>query len=333
MDTRALPTTLANCRRSHFLPLLASVLSSTQFYPHEYQELVLPAVQAETEAAAANPALLALDAANQVAFRRGLGNSIFASPHSPVTLDAVKSFAQTAFAKSNIAVVGQGISTDALAAAVNSAFAGSAGGAAGSLSTPSSTYYGGESRIQLDSHANPAAQPTLVIAYGQAGATSPELAVIPHLLGGQSALKWAPGSTPLSQAAAKVPGATVRSFVTSYSDASLLNVVVQAPTNEAVRAVAQEVAAAIKATASGVKDEELKRAVAKAKFADATTLEHYASLVDAAAPALFAGQSISSQASALEGLSADAVSKAAKALFEAKPTVVAVGNTHVLPYA
>jgi ubiquinol-cytochrome c reductase core subunit 2 len=316
----------------HFLPLLASVLSSTQFSPHEYAELVLPTVQGETEAAAANPALIALDTAATVAFRRGLGNSVFASPHSPVTLDTVKAFAQTAFAKSNIAVVGQGISTDALAAAVNSAFAGAAG-AAGSLQTAKSQYYGGEARIPLDTHANPSAQPTLVISYGQAGAASPEVAVIPHLLGGQSALKWAPGSTPLSKAADKVAGATVRSFVTQYSDASLLNIVVQAPTNQGVRAVAQDVAAAIKAASSGVQEDELKRAVAKAKFADATTLEHYASLVDAAAPALFAGQSIQSQASALDGLSASAVSQAAKALFEAKPTVVAVGNTHVLPYA
>ncbi|BEJ16340.1 hypothetical protein CspHIS471_0509450 [Cutaneotrichosporon sp. HIS471] len=316
----------------YFLPLLASVLSSTQFIPHEYAELVLPTVQGETEAAAADPVQIALDTAANVAFRRGLGNSIFASPHSPVTLDTVKAFAQAAFAKSNIAVVGQGISTEALAAAVNSAFVGAAGSSSASLQTAKSQYHGGEARIALDTHANPTAQPTLVISYGQAGTTSPEVAVIPHLLGGQSALKWSPGSTPLSKAAEKVAGATVRSFVTSYSDASLLNIVIQAPTNEGVRAVAQDVAAAIKAASSGVKEDDLKRAIAKAKFADATTLEHYASLVDAAAPALFTGQSVQSQNLALDGLSTSAVSQAAKSLFAVKPTVVAVGS-NVLPYA
>ncbi|GMK55246.1 hypothetical protein CspeluHIS016_0203020 [Cutaneotrichosporon spelunceum] len=315
----------------HFLPLMASVLSSTQFTRHEYSELVLPTVQGETEAAAANSVQVALDTAANVAFRRGLGNSIFASPHSPVTLDTVKSFAQAAFAKSNIAVVGQGISTEALAAAVTSAFGSGASSSSASLQTDKSQYYGGEARIPLDTHSNPTAQPTLVISYGQVGATSPELAVLPHILGGQSSIKWSPGSTPLSKAAEKVAGATVRSFVTSYSDASLLNIVIQAPTNEGVRAVAQDVAAAVKG-ASGVKEDELKRAIAKAKFADATTLEHYASLVDAAAPAIFAGQSVKSQSAALDGLSTSGVSQAAKTLFSAKPTVVAVGSS-VLPYA
>lgn len=201
------------------------------------------------------------------------------------------------------------------------------------MNTQASKYYGGEARIPLDLHANPTAKPTLVIAYGATGEATPEFSVLPHLLGGESALKWVPGSTPFSLAAAKVPGSTVRSFVTPYSDASLFTVVIQANTDADVRTVAEGVASAIKGAASGVKDDELKRAIAKAKFADATKLENYNSFVEAAAPAVFGGKQLSSQASALDGLSADKVSKASKALFGAKPTVVAVGNTHALPYA
>ncbi|KAL1411443.1 ubiquinol-cytochrome c reductase core subunit 1 [Vanrija albida] len=320
---------------AHFLSLLASVLSSTQFLAHEYSELVLPTVQGDALAAAADPVTAALDAAHAVAFRRGLGNSLFAAAHTPVTLDAVKSYAQAAFAKSNIAVLGQGISTEALGAAVESAFGAGSPSAASSLSTPASAYYGGEIRLPLDTHANPTAKPTLVIAYGQAGAATPELQVLANVLGGESALKWAPGQTLLSLAASKTPGASARAVFTPYSDASLISVVVQAPTDEAVRAVAADVAAAIKATASGVKDEQLKSAVAKAKFDQATALETQGSLVAAATPALFAGSIPASNASfsALDGVSSSAVSKAAQALFSAKPTVVAVGNTHVLPYA
>ncbi|EJT52726.1 peptidase M16 [Trichosporon asahii var. asahii CBS 2479] len=312
-----------------FVPLLASVLSSTQFLPWEYSELVLPNVQGEAQAAAACPIAAGIDAAHAVAFRRGLGNSIYASPNSPVTLDNVKQFAQAAFAKNNIAVIGQGISTEALASAVQQSF-GSGSAAGGNLSTSPSQYFGGEERLPLDTHSNPSAKPTLVIAYGQQGAETPELAVLPHLLGGESALKWVPGTSPLSKAAAKVPGAQVRSFTTGYSDAALFNIVIQAPTNEGVRSVAQEVAQAIKAT-SNISEEEFSRAIAKARFAEATKLDTAESLIVSTANAVLAGQA--PKPHALESLSASAVSKAAGELFKAKPTVVAIGNTHVLPYA
>ncbi|RSH87202.1 ubiquinol-cytochrome c reductase core subunit 1 [Saitozyma podzolica] len=319
---------------AHFLNVLASVLSSTHFYPHEYAELVLPTIQAESLSALASPTTLALDLAHSTAFRRGLGNSLFASPHSPVSAADVKSFAQKAFAKSNIAVLGAGLSTDQLAKAVQSAFgSGSATGSSG-LSGGSTTYYGGEQRVPLDVHAGPSAQPTLVIAYGSTGAPSADLKALPHLLGGVSALKWTPGSTPLSLAADKVPGASAKAFLLPYSDASLFGVVVTAPTSEGVAAVAKDVAAAIKAAGSA-KDEEVKRAVAKAKFADATVLESSAGLIATAGASLFSGSipSPDSSFAALQKVSASSIGKAASDLFKQKPTVVAVGDLNVLPYA
>ncbi len=99
-------------------------------------------------------------------------------------------------------------------------------------------------------------------------------------------MKWTPGTTPLSQAAAKVHGASAKAFLFPYSDAALFGVVISAPTSEGVKAVAMEVAAAIKAASGGAKDEELKRAVAKAKFADATKLERHESLIATAGPAV-----------------------------------------------
>lgn len=249
------------------MELLASVLSTTQYLPHEFSELVLPTVQAESLAALSDPLALALDSAHALAFRRGLGNSLYASPHSPVSSDAVKAYAQQVFAKGNIAVLGAGISTDKLQSAVQSAFGAGSGGSS-SLSAGSTTYYGGEQRIPLDVHAGHS-QPALVIAYGT---TSPsaDLSVLPHLYGGESAIKWSAGSAPLAQIAAKTPGASVRSFLLPYSDASLFGVVVRAPTSQGVAAVAKEVSAALKAEAS---DEAVKRAVAQAKFAEASSLE------------------------------------------------------------
>ena len=271
--------------RSHFLSLLASVLSSTHYHSHEYQELVLPTIQGESLSALANPSTLALDLAHTLAFRRGLGNSLFASPHSPVTANDVKAFAHQAYAKSNIAVLGGGISTEALSKAVQSTFgSGSASGVSG-LSGGSTTYYGGEQRVPLDLHAGPSAQPTMVIAFGAAGAPTPEQKVIPHLLGGATSVKWCSGTSLLSLIADKVPGGSIETTLYPYSDASLFTVKISAPTSEGVRTMAKEVAVAIKG-ASGAKADEVKKAVAKAKMAEALKFETHAGLLSVAGPAV-----------------------------------------------
>jgi len=309
---------------NHFLNVLASVLSSTHFYPHEYSELVLPTIQTESLSALTSNTTLAMDTAHSIAFRRGLGNSLYASPHSPVSAAEVKSYAQQAFAKSNIAVLGAGISTDALAKAVQGAFGSGTGGS--SLQGGSSQYYGGEARIPSHS------QPTMIIAYGSTGSASPDLKVLPHLLGGESAVKWSAGSSPLSQAAAKVHGASAKAFLLPYSDASLFGVVVTAPTSEGVASVAKEVAGLMKAKP---KDEEVKRAIAKAKFTDASLLERHESLIATAGAAIFSGDIPKPDASfaSLSKVSASSLEKASSTLFKSKPTVIAVGDLSKLPYA
>ncbi|KAL7421877.1 ubiquinol-cytochrome c reductase core subunit 1 [Cryptotrichosporon argae] len=319
---------------AHFLSLLASVLSSTQFPVHEFGELVVPVVEAETTSSLADPVIRATDLAHALAFRRGLGNSLFATANSPVSIADVKAYASQAFAKSNLAVLGQGISTEALAKAVQSAFGSGVSTAWSELPTAAAKYYGGEVREQIDAH-NPIAQPTLVLAYGLAGAASPALSALPHLLGGVPAVKWSVGSSPLAQAAAKVPGASAVANLLPYSDASLLTVTVQAPTSEGVRTVAEGVAAAIKAATSTKDAAAVKRAVAKAKLEAATRLERTEQLLTTVGPALFAGSvpAADSAFAALDKLDAAAVSKAAGELFQAKPTLVAIGDTHVLPYA
>jgi ubiquinol-cytochrome c reductase core subunit 2 len=252
-------------------------------------------VQNETITGLSDPSTLALDIAHNLAFRRGLGNSLFASPHSPVSAQDVRSYAQKAFAKSNIAVLGSGISSDALSKAVQSSFGGSSSsssGGSGGLSAGSSTYYGGEQRVPLDLHAGgPNAQPTMVIAFGSTSASTSELKVLQHILGGETSVKWTPGTTPLAHAADKVPGASAKAFLLPYSDAALLGVVVTAPTSEAVAKVAKDVAQIIKG-ASGAKDDEVKRAIAKAKFADATASERAFGYLTHAGPAVSQHQAL-----------------------------------------
>ncbi|WVQ80233.1 hypothetical protein IAT38_002338 [Cryptococcus sp. DSM 104549] len=317
-------------RREHFIETLGAVLSSTSFLRHELNELVLPTVQSETISAHTSPSTVALDLAHSVAFRRGLGNSLFASPNYPVTIDDVSEYGKAAFAKANVAVIGTGISTEALSALVEKSFGHSAGKAS-TLASPKAEYFGGEARVPLDIHAPATSTPTMVIAYGSNSPATADLKVLKQLLGGTSSLKWTPGQSPLSQAAAKIPGASAKAFLLPYSDAALFGVLLSAPTSAETKALAQDVAQIIKSVGQGAKDEEVKRAVAKATFAEASSTETLEGLVAAAGPALFAGGEIAAES--FSGVSASSVQKAASELLKSKPTVVGVGNVSVLPYA
>lgn len=273
-----------NSTRDHFLALFSDVLSSSKYTPHEYSELVLPTIQSDSLSAAADPSTLAFDLAHHLAFRKGLGNSLFASPHSPVSSEQVKAFASQAFSKSNIAVLGSGISTEKLSSAVTKAFGSGSAGASSSLSSPASKYFGGEQRVALDTHAPSSAQPTMIIAYGSASAVTPEISVLQHVLGGSSSVKWSPGASPISLAAEKIPGSSAKAFVLPYTDAALFGVVVTAPTSEGVKSLAMEIGALIKAAGKEVKEDALKRAVAKAKFEVAAATESKEGIVAVAGP-------------------------------------------------
>jgi ubiquinol-cytochrome c reductase core subunit 2 len=264
------------------LSLLSSVLSSTKFTPHEFQEVVVPTVEADSLAALSSPSTLAFDIAHNLAFRRGLGNSLFASPHVALTAEQVKEYASKAYAKSNVAVVGTGISTEALEKAVAKAFGGASASGSASSSGSATQYYGGEQRLPLDVHAN--GQPTMILAFGSTeSSAAPALAVLKNVLGGESDLKWVPGTSPLALAAEKVPGGKAKAFLLPYSDATLFGVVISAPTSEGVKALATEAAAAIKGLGQ-VSEETVKKAVAKAKFEVASAVEDKQSLIALAGP-------------------------------------------------
>ncbi|WVO15094.1 hypothetical protein L204_102738 [Cryptococcus depauperatus] len=315
----------------HFLNVLASVLSSSQYYQHELKELVLPVVELESLAASTSPSVVAFDLAHAIAFRRGLGNSLYANRNYPVTIDGVKNYGDASFAKSNLAVVGTGISTEALAKAVESAFGSGTSSSGSKLSTPQSAYFGGEARVALDIHAPATSTPTVILAYGTSSPATADLKVLKHLLGGETSVKWTPGVSPLSKAADKLPGASAKAFLLPYSDAALFGVILSAPTSAQTKILAQEVASIIKNAGAEFKEDEVKRAVAKATFEDATSTETLTGLVNAVAPAALAGSAI--KATSFSGVSTSSVAKAAANLLKSKPTVVGVGNLSVLPYA
>ncbi|KDQ11192.1 hypothetical protein BOTBODRAFT_114630 [Botryobasidium botryosum FD-172 SS1] len=309
---------------AYFAELLSSLATSTKFTTHELNESVTSAVHAESLAALSSPAAHAVELAHTIAFRRGLGRPLFASPHSSITAEDVKSFAATAFSQGNIAVLGTGIDGNVLTKLVEKYFTGLASSTTSSASA--SQYFGGETRIDA-----PGA-PTIFIGYGTTS-PAPTLAVLASLLDPTPSLKWTTGTSPL---AALPEGATAQVVHLPYTDAALFGVVVQAQTVDGVKEAGKAVVQALKNVASGsVKDEEVKKAIAKAKFAAASTIESRDGLLTAFAPQLLAntGTTLDALFTSFDKVSASAFSQATSELIKSKPTYVSIGEAHSMPFA
>ena len=137
-----IPLPTASAPRAFFVDVLSSFLTSAKFTRYELSETVGPVCEAETTAALHDPATHALELAHALAFRNGLGNSIFATPGHHVSADDVKAFAQSVFGAGNVAVLGTGIDAGALEKLLEQAL-GKVASAAAPASKPSS-YFGGE---------------------------------------------------------------------------------------------------------------------------------------------------------------------------------------------
>jgi len=307
-----------------FVDLLTSFITSAKFTRHEFLEYVIPVLESESNAAISDPATHALELAHALAFRSGLGSSLFASPHSAVTVEDIKSFAASAFSKGNIAVLGTGIDQSTLSKLVEKAL-----GSASSASAPSSSssaYFGGETR--LESHGGPQ---TVFIGYGVAGPSDPAIAALSAYLSPEPSLKWSKGLSPL----AELPqGTSIRAIYLPYSDATLFGLLVQGTTTASVKEAGSAAVKALK-EAGGVSAEDLKKAVAKAKFAAASAIDGRDGIVNVLGPKVFTGSdaSLESALVSLDNVSSSAVKKATSTLLKGKPTYVAIGDVQTLPYA
>ena len=267
--------------RSHFIDMLSSILTSTRFTRYELEESVLPQVQSESIVAHADPATHALELAHALAFRSGLGDALFASPHARITVDDVQAYAASTFGKGNVAVLGVGITQDALAQLVQKHL-GPAKEARASAS-PITSYHGGETRVPFSEHAGHALH-TAFIGFGAPGQPSAELAVLATHLSPASSLKWSTGTSPLSTTLPA--GTSVQTVLLPYSDATLFGLLVQGKTPESVTEAGKVAVKALKnaASSSGVKAEDVKKAVAKAKFVAASAAENREGLVSIFGP-------------------------------------------------
>lgn len=326
--------------RDYFAQVLGDVLTSSKFLPHEYNEEVLPQVLTEYEQALNSPTVLGFDHLTQTAYRqRGLGASLFSSPASPISHSQVVNYAQSVFAKDNIAIVASGIDSAYLSKLVSANFK-NVRPNKGNIQAGSKQYYGGDARISfIPNHAieGPRAHyGHYFMAFEGAGLdASPELSILRSHLGGESSVKWSTGLSPLAQISEKVAGANASAFNLAFTDSGLFGVYITAPT-EKILSTAQEVTKILKEATKSISKEDLARAKAKAKFEVAAAIESRAGIHAAVGGQLLEAnkvQLLEETFSKLEGVNSSAIASAASKMLEKKATTVAVGDVHKLPYA
>ncbi|GKT86600.1 LOW QUALITY PROTEIN: cytochrome B-C1 complex subunit 2 [Colletotrichum tofieldiae] len=317
----------------YFTELLAEIVSQTKYTTHEFHEEIQPVLRLKQSATSA--AALALDSAHSVAFHSGLGSPANLTPSIPIqpylSEYAVSDFAQSAYAKSNIALVADGASAANVSKWAEQFFKAVPSASSGklALNTAATKYYGAHLQPfwQLLGHCLPGATN---------GQTSPELAVLAALLGGKSSIKWSPGFSLINKAVGSAPGLSTSTVNLNYSDASLLAVQLSGSAS-AVRTAAQEAVKALKSISEGtVSKEDLTKAIAKAKFdALEATEKRSGSILLAGSGLVHNGKAIDASeiANSIGSVTAEKLKAATKTLLEGKASVAAVGDLYALPYA
>ncbi|KAF8339277.1 peptidase family M16-domain-containing protein [Amanita rubescens] len=198
--------------------------------------------------------------------------------------------------------------------------------ASATSTVPASKYYGGESRVESSSGPQ-----TLFIGFGTSDTPPADLAVLSAHLSPEPSIKWSDGLSPM----ASIPkDSSVQSLYLPYSDGTLLGLLVQGTTATSVKEAGKAAVQALKSAASGLKEDELKRAVAKAKFNAAQAADRKDGLVHALGVKVLAGveTSLDATLTSLSGVSASSLSKTTSGLLAGRPTFAAVGSIDALPY-
>ena len=239
---------------------------------HEYNEEVLHVLKLKHKALIAKTSDLAINSAHGVAFHRGLGTPLHPSSSTPFTKyldeEVIEAYSKAAYIKSNFSVVANGTSNTDLKKWVGEFFSDSPTATPSGIPTiksEPSKYYGGEERIAHDGGN------TMIIAFpGSSSFTGnsykPEIAVLAALLGGESSIKWSPGFSLLSKATQAHPHVHISTSHAAYSDAGLLVISLDGKAADVMRA-SQDVVKTVKSVAAGeFSKEDIKKAVATAKF-------------------------------------------------------------------
>lgn len=296
-------------------------------------------MELNTKKTLGNTLNLALDSAHSLAFHRGLGASLHPTSSVPfkkyINADSIAEYAGAAYAKSNFAIVANGVQHEELNKWVGEFFSDASSQSTGELKPEQAKYYGGEERIAHGTGNS------MVLAFPGSSAPTgsfykPEVAVLAALLGGESSIKWSSGFSLLAKAIQGTsPSMHVATNSNIYTDAGLLTISLNG-TAEDLRISAPKVVDSLKSIAQGVSEEDVNKAKALAKFKE---LE-FASGIQAGMEYTGAGlvrdskpYQISEVAQSYDGVTAAKVKQVAKEALENKASVSSVGDLYVLPYA
>lgn len=301
------------------------------------------------------PVDMAIEAAHAVAFHRGLGTPILPPKIVPFTkylsAEAVAEFAQNAYSKSNVALVASGPNSTELSKWVGQFFKDlPSGNAQPSVATQ---YYGGEERIFYGMKS-----PNVVViafpgssAFGTKGYKA-EASVLAALLGGEPTIKWTPGFSLLSQAT-KGLRVNVSTKNHAYSDAGLFTITVSG--EDDVGTASKNAVDTLKKVAAGeVSSEEIKKAIALAKFRALESAQTLETGLETTGSGLLHGSKpyqIGEVVKSFENVSEKQVhavgfsvllvvlssysqfcSQLAKSFLSTKASLASVGDTYALPY-
>lgn len=308
----------------YFVDVFANVLTQSKFQQFELTERVAPVAELDLIKREADPAFTSLEAAHEVAFRTGLGNTVYAQGYSPVTLKDVKEFAAEVYTKANVAVVGNNVVPEDLQKLVGSAFAdlpvGSKVQQAGAT-----TLHGGEVRVR-SSGSNAI---TIAIPIEE---PKPIYHALASFLGGPASMPWSVGASPLSQTTVGTH-ATIKASFHNYGDAGLFAITIKGDSPADITQVAHKAVQVLKDTAAEVTEEQAARAFAKSKFAAAEAFECPETSASVIGMELLSGVTRISPEN-VQKYSPSELAEAAEVLSKSsKPVVAAVGQVHALPFA
>lgn len=259
-------------------------------------EHVIKLLRFKQNAISSNAEALADDIAHGLAFHRGLGENIVPGLDVPIekylNVDALAEFAQHAYAKPNISLVGSGPSSADVSKWVGEFFkelpSSASSGQYGLQPNVASKYFGGEQRVSSK------AGNAIVIAFPGSSAFGasgfkPEVSVLASLLGGESTIKWTPGFSLLSQAAQGFSQIRVSAKNHAYSDSGLFTITVSGKADQVNAASKKAVDILNKVAAGEVSSEDINKAAALAKFRALESLQNLETGLQATGSALING--------------------------------------------
>ncbi|KAH8319486.1 hypothetical protein KR067_011184 [Drosophila pandora] len=272
----------------------------------------------------------AVELVHKAAFRKGLGNSIYAPRFQlgKLSSESLLHYVCETFAAGRAAVVGVGIDINTL-----SGFAQTLQFPTGSDKPSSPNWYGGDARKDTAGHQ------TVVAVAGQGGAVSNHkealaFAILEQAVGAGAATKRGNSAGLFGDAVACSGGsAAVKAINASYSDAGLFGFVVSSDSKNVGKAV-EFLVRALKSGAVSDKDVARGKALLKARV-----ISQYSSdsglIKEVGRQAALTRNVLEADAllAAIDGISQSEVQAAAKKVGSSKLAVGAIGNLANVPYA